>query len=305
MVLQSLIMNQLKPSAFGSVTFLLASTVTLAVSFGQTPAQWVTEHNKYRQNLTGFDGRPTASPNLVWSDALARDAQEWADRMSATGQFRHRPNSSTNSADARAWGENLAWGSSATYTGLEGLTAWYNERPFFLPDTSRCSPGNVCGHYTQVISQLSREVGCATASGPNGTYVVCNYTPHGNDTTSGGYADLYPNQKAPVPGGASFGNLRTALNVDLVYNDCLKTVADGLLAAAVPTTAGTQVDLAPACNFTKVRSYDSGVLSAYTGTPDRAAAAFISYIFQNGVMGVNGAVAVNLNPARAVLVTGE
>ena len=299
-------MNKLKPSAFGFVTFLLASTVALAVSFGQTPAQWVTEHNKYRQNLTGFDGKPTASPNLVWSDALAKDAQEWADKMSVSGEFKHRPNSSTsNSGDARAWGENLAWGSSATYGGLEGLTAWHNEKPFFLPVTSRCSANNVCGHFTQVISQLSREVGCATTSGPKGTYVVCNYTPHGNDTSNGGYEDLYPNQKAPVPGGASFGNLRTALKLDLIYNDCLKTVADGLLAAAVPTTAGTPVDLAPACNFTKVRSYDSGVMSAYTGSPDSAAATFIDYNFQDKVLGLNGAVAVNLNPARAVLVTGE
>lgn len=300
-------MNQLRPGAFGSVTFLLASTLTLAVSFGQTPAQWVTEHNKYRQNLTGFAGQPTASPNLIWSDGLARDAQEWADRSSAAGiPLRHRPNSSTNdTAAARAWGENLAWGSSATYDGLEGLTAWYNERPFFIPATSRCSPGNVCGHFTQVISQLSREVGCATASGPNGTFVVCNYAPHGNDTSSGGYADLYPNQRAPVPGGASFGNLRTELNVDLIYNDCLKTLADGLLAAAVPTTAGTPADLAPACNFTKVRSYDSGVLSPYTGPPDSAAGIFIGYIFRGRVLGLNGAVAVSLNPARAVLVTGE
>lgn len=285
---------------------MLAFSVTLAVSLGQTPAQWVTEHNKYRQNLTGFDSKPTASPNLVWSDALAKDAQEWADKMSATGEFKHRPNSSnSDSADARAWGENLAWGSSATYGGLEGLTAWFNEKPFFLPATSRCSTGNVCGHFTQIVSQLSREVGCATASGGNGAYVVCNYTPHGNDTSGGGYADLYPNQKAPVPGGTSFGNLKTALKLDLIYNECLKAVADGLLTAVVPTTAGTQIDLAPACNFTRVRSYDSGVLSAYSGSPDSAAGVFINYLFQGTVLGLNGAVSVSLNPARAVLVTGE
>ena len=89
------------------------------------------------------------------------DVRDWRVQAPAEliDQFQH---------DARAWGENLAWGSSAAYNGLEGLTAWYNEKPFFLPVTSKCSAGNVCGHYTQVISQLSRQVGCATASEPNG-----------------------------------------------------------------------------------------------------------------------------------------
>lgn len=301
-------MNKITPSgAFGSAAYLLFCAIALsAVSFGQTSAQWLTQHNNYRRVITAFDGGPTSSPDFIWSDALANDAQEWATKMSASGEFKHRPNSSNSSStDARAWGENLAWGSSATYNGLEGLTAWYNEKPFFLPVTSRCSAGNVCGHYTQVISQLSREVGCATASGPNGVYAVCNYTPHGNDTSNGGYADLYPNQRAPVPGGAAFGNLKNELNLDFSYSECLKTVADGLLAASVPTTAGNPADLAPACNFMKVRSYDTGVMSAYTGAPDSAAATFINYNFQNKVLGTNGAVAFSLNPARAVLVTGE
>ena len=63
--------------------------------------------------------------------------------------------------------------------------------------------------------------------------------------------------------------------------------------------------MAPACGFTKVRSYDTGVMSAYTGAPDSAAATFVNYNFQDKVLGANGAVAFSLNPARAVLVTGE
>lgn len=136
-------------------------------------------------------------------------------------------------------------------------------------------------------------------------YAVCNYNPHGNDVSNGAYADLYANQRAPVPGGVAFGNLKSEMNLDLRYNECLKTVADGLLAAVVPTTAGNPADLAPACGFTKVRSYDSGVMSAYTGTPGSAAATFINYNFQGKVLGTNGAVAFTVNPARAVLVTGE
>ena len=46
-------------------------------------------------------------------------------------------------------------------------------------------------------------------------------------------------------------------------------------------------------------------MSAYTGAPDSAAATFVNYNFQDKVLGANGAVAFSLNPARAVLVTGE
>ncbi len=54
---------------------LLTGVLTLStLAFGQTPAQWVDAHNKYRRTLVGFDKNPTSSPDLVWSDALARDA---------------------------------------------------------------------------------------------------------------------------------------------------------------------------------------------------------------------------------------
>ena len=275
--------------------------------YGQTPAEWTEAHNKYRRNLETYDKKPTASPDLVWSEALAKDAKEWAEKMSASGEMKHRPNSSkSTSADARAWGENLAWGSSAPYSYLEGIAAWYNEKPFFKPATSNCTPGNVCGHFTQVVSQLSREVGCGMATGANGVYVVCNYNPHGNDVSGGQYAELYPNQMAPVPGGPSFGSLKSEAKLNLIFNECLKGVAEGLLAAAVPDSAGTPTDGAAACGFSKVRMHDTGVMSAYTGAPATAAGVFINYVFGGKVLGTNGAVAVSVkNPARAVLVTGE
>lgn len=279
---------------------------------GQTADQWVSAHNNYRRNLTGFDGKPTSSPDLVWSATLASDAQDWANKLAASpeGMLRHRPNSNeSQSPDARAWGENLAWGSSPTYSGLDGLTDWYNEKPFFDTATSKCTAGNPCGHYTQVISQLSREVGCATAvrsTDPNaGVFIVCNYSPHGNTQQNGAYAELYKNQRPPVPGGAVFANLNTTMQLNLMFNQCLLDVATRLLAAPPAATAGTPVTISPTCNFTTVRAYDTGVGATGTFTPDSAGAQLINLYFNGQVMGVNGAVIVSLNPARAVLVTGE
>ena len=294
--------------ANGSVGFLLSCVTLGALSFGQTPAEWVNAHNNYRRNLIGFDGNPTSSPDLTWSDALAKDAQEWANKMAATQDFKHRPNSgSSTHADARPWGENLAWGSSPTYTGIDGLTGWYNEKPFFHAPTSKCTAGNVCGHFTQVISQLSREVGCATAAAPDRSmYVVCNYSPHGNTQENGAYAELYKNQRPPMPGGAVFANLNTTMQLSLMFNQCLLDLATGLLSAPPPATAGQPADLAASCTFTKVRSYDTGIGAAGNfPNADAAGAPLINLYFNGQVMGVNGAVVVSLNPLRAVLVTGE
>ena len=39
---------------------------------------------------------------------------------------------------------------------------------------------NVTGHYTQMVWKGTTEVGCATASGTELTYLVCRYSPPGN-----------------------------------------------------------------------------------------------------------------------------
>ena len=294
-------------NVIGTIALLVSGmTIMSVLSFGQTPAQWVSSHNNYRRTLIGYDGKTTSSPDLTWSDGLAKDAQEWANQVAAAANLKHRPNSSrSTSPDARAWGENLAWGSSDSYDGIAAITAWYNEKPFFQPPTSTCTPNNVCGHFTQVISQLSREVGCATASGADmSVYVVCNYSPHGNTQENGAYAELYNNQRPPVPGGALFGNLK-GIGLDLKFDECLRMTAVGLLAAP-PANAGAPTDLAAACTYSKVRAYDSGIGAAgFTGTADNAGAALINLYFKDQVMGLNGGVVVSLNPLRVVLVTGE
>ena len=289
---------------FSQFACCFITILTAVASFGQTPDEWVTAHNKYRRVLTGYDGKPTSTPDLIWSDALAKDAKEWADKVAASGNFVHRPNSSqSQSPDARPYGENLGAG----YSGIAMVDAFVvNERPFFHPLTSKCK-GGVCGHYTQVISQLSREVGCANATAANGTiYGVCNYTPHGNlQVDGGGYSELYPNQQPPVPGGPMFVNLNREAQLDLRFNECLRSTAAAILNTTAPQGA---TDIPAACTYTKLRAYDSGSdsgLMGYTGTADDAGGYLIGMFFKGKVLGVFGAVAVSTNPLRAVLVTGE
>lgn len=85
-----------------------------------------------------------------------------------------------------------------------GATNWYNEvydyRCGAPIDTGDCEPGEQCGHYTQMVSNMSTHVGCALATCPSmrnqdlprikrelgiaaaapAQFLVCEYFPHGN-----------------------------------------------------------------------------------------------------------------------------
>lgn len=118
-------------------------------------------HNSYRAKH--------GAPNLSWSASLAQGAQDWADRC----EFRHTPQSERASA-----GENLSlWTGSRPVSAAVKL--WYDEVSAY----NHQSPGFSAqtGHFTQVVWNGSRELGCGASSCPGlGEFVVCRYLPAGN-----------------------------------------------------------------------------------------------------------------------------
>uniref|UniRef100_A0A674J2V1 Peptidase inhibitor 16 n=1 Tax=Terrapene triunguis TaxID=2587831 RepID=A0A674J2V1_9SAUR len=68
------------------------------------------------------------------------------------------------------------------------LDQWYNEHEHYNLTTSKCSVGQMCGHYTQVVWANSERIGCGmqfckTLHGveePDLYLLVCNYDPPGN-----------------------------------------------------------------------------------------------------------------------------
>jgi uncharacterized protein YkwD len=109
---------------------------------------------------------------LVWSDKLARIAQEWADRLVKEGTFHHRPNSS--------WGQNLYEITGSEYLPQQIVNGWAAEAKDFDFASNRCKEDRMCGHYTQLVWRDTREVGCAVARGGNREVWVCEYSPKGN-----------------------------------------------------------------------------------------------------------------------------
>ena len=113
---------------------------------------------------------------LTWSDALASDAAQWAQRLAQIETLQH------STPDQRpGQGENLWMGSAGGYTPAQMAQAWADEKSAFrvgtFPDVTT---GGVVGHYTQMVWRGTTTVGCAIASSAKFDVLVCRYAPAGN-----------------------------------------------------------------------------------------------------------------------------
>ena len=107
---------------------------------------------------------------LTWSDTLADAARDWAQRLIASGRFEHRP--------GNRYGENLYEITGGTASPDQVVSAWADEASDYDLRTNRCT--GMCGHYTQIVWQTTREVGCAVASDGRREVWDCEYAPPGN-----------------------------------------------------------------------------------------------------------------------------
>jgi hypothetical protein len=138
------------------------------------PNKVLNAHNYYRFQVTD------TNHFLVWSPSLATSAQQWANYLSSTGQFKHDPNCS--------YGENIAWGVSDIESAVH---YWATEKPKFKNGVwnycgkckcpGDCQVSTTCdwcnvGHYSQIVWEDTKEVGCGISNG----IVVCRYNPPGN-----------------------------------------------------------------------------------------------------------------------------
>jgi hypothetical protein len=121
---------------------------------------------------------------MTWKPELAATAGAWGDmcidNMAPIGLIDHNPNRSQG--HPYYVGENI-YASSGNATAQGAVNAWASEEQYYDYPTNTCDPGEVCGHYTQVVWAASIELGCAKRNCPNLTYsstIICNYGPGGN-----------------------------------------------------------------------------------------------------------------------------
>ncbi len=135
-------------------------------------ASILADHNDVRKNTN------PGLADLQWSDELANGANDWASQC--TWDHSGTPDVGEN---MYVTANKDAFDQVYTYA----ISAWADEKGMFNPDTNSCNPGTDCGHYTQVVSEKTTEVGCAAQdcaaiSGipdfvNGGILMVCQYKP--------------------------------------------------------------------------------------------------------------------------------
>ena len=109
-------------------------------------------------------------PPLVWSEKLAKAAQEWAHTLIKEGAFHHPAKS--------PWGQNLYDVTGGEFLPEQIVRGWAAEASQYDYRNNECR--GMCGHYTQLVWRDTKEVGCAVARGGNREVWVCDYSPPGN-----------------------------------------------------------------------------------------------------------------------------
>ncbi|KAL0796898.1 hypothetical protein Bca101_068275 [Brassica carinata] len=117
-------------------------------------------------------------PNLVWDATVTSYALNYANARKSDCNLVH---------STGPYGENLAKGSSGTFSAISAVNLWVAEKPYYNYTTNSCTGGKQRLHYTQVVWSESVKLGCARVQCTNGWwFVTCNYD------TPGNYIGEYP-----------------------------------------------------------------------------------------------------------------
>ncbi|GMN01482.1 CAP domain-containing protein [Erythrobacter sp. MTPC3] len=129
------------------------------------------EHNAARADV--------GAPPLRLDAALSAQALAYAQKLAATGRFRHSAKS-----DRPGQGENLWAGTQGAYSYEEMASGWIEEKQDYrhaaFPNVSKTGNWQDVGHYTQVIWRDTAKLGCGVASGNGRDVLVCRYSSAGN-----------------------------------------------------------------------------------------------------------------------------
>ncbi len=142
-------------------------------------AELVATHNHWRATV--------GVPPLTYSAELAASSQSWANQLKQTHQCEMK-----HSKSEGGYGENLYWASAVLWSdgkrelqkvlSSKVVDDWASERTDYNYQLNSCTPGKMCGHFTQVVWRSTTKVGCAIAicEDSKEQVWVCQYQPAGN-----------------------------------------------------------------------------------------------------------------------------
>nr|XP_023400738.1 peptidase inhibitor 16 [Loxodonta africana] len=154
---------------------LLLATTGPAGALTEEEKRLVVEaHNFYRAQTNP----PAANMlKMLWDEELAVFAKAYAEHC----VWAHNPHRGRR-------GENLFAIMGDSMDVQMAVAEWHRERDYYNFTTGACQPGQMCGHYTQVVWAKTERVGCDShlcaklqnVEDSNVHFLVCNYVPPGN-----------------------------------------------------------------------------------------------------------------------------
>ena len=211
-----------RPTAVMGVSY--DNTEVVSIPLTQEQKNVVNEHNKRRRNHF-------SDSDIKYNIKLERAAKVYANILANNGRFEHDPQNHEH-----GFGENLyAHSTNRVPTIFDAMTPWYDdEKPYYHYDNGSCDKGTfsngqniMCGHYTQVIWQNSKEVGCASAQYKTGNFTggyiyVCKYQRAGNIVGLKPYCTEYSTDDLYTSNVPSFKNIslsNRSFPIELVIED--------------------------------------------------------------------------------------
>lgn len=142
-----------------------------AAALDPVSMQLLQAHNRERA-LVG-------APPLAWDPQLARSAFSYGPVLAAMGRLQHSPRASRPGQR-----ENLWRGTARAFLPAQMVASWAAERRYFRPGIfpAVSTTGNWLdvSHYTQMIWRSTTRVGCAVYRTRQWDYLICRYSPPGN-----------------------------------------------------------------------------------------------------------------------------
>ncbi|QCD80415.1 pathogenesis-related protein 1 [Vigna unguiculata] len=93
---------------------------------------------------------------LTWDFELEQYARWWAGERKADCKLEH-----SFPENGFKLGENIFWGGGSAWTPSDAVRVWADEEKYYTYATNSCVPGQMCGHYTQIVWKSTRRIGCA------------------------------------------------------------------------------------------------------------------------------------------------
>jgi uncharacterized protein YkwD len=153
----------------------------------------IEQHNMFRSQQGASNMQ-----RMEWDAEIEKVAQAWSNKC----VFQHSNyNSRSNVSVFSRLGESVyANYGSFLSDPSKFVASWHNEVSNYNYENRTCSPGRMCGHYTQVVWASTIAVGCGvkscsvvgSSSMTNAYIVTCNYGPAGN------YVGAAPFKKGPA-----------------------------------------------------------------------------------------------------------